>query len=57
VCTPEDALKCFITTDIDCLILEDFIISRTDNDLDLLAWMINLQGKASGVGHSVYTFI
>ena len=57
VCTPEDALKCFITTDIDCLILEDFIISRNDNDFDLIAWMINLQAKASGIVHDVYTFI
>ncbi|CAN5481992.1 carbamoyltransferase [soil metagenome] len=57
VCTPEDALKCFITTDIDCLILEDYIIGRADNDLDLVAWMINLQGKSSGIVHDVYTFI
>jgi carbamoyltransferase len=57
VCTPEDALKCFITTDIDCLILEDFIIKREDNDLDLMAWMINLQAKSSGIVHDVYTFI
>jgi carbamoyltransferase len=57
VCTPEDALKCFITTDIDCLILEDFIIQREDNDLDLMAWMINLQLKSTGIVHDVYTFI
>ncbi|QXV63880.1 carbamoyltransferase [Mucilaginibacter sp. 21P] len=55
--SPEDALKCFITTDIDSLILEDFIISRKNNDLDLLAWMIGLQGKTSGIVHDVYTFI
>jgi carbamoyltransferase len=57
VCTPEDALRCFITTEIDYLILEDFIISRVDNDLDLMSWMINLQVKSNGITHDVYTFV
>jgi carbamoyltransferase len=57
VCTPEDAIRCFATTDIDCLVLEDFIITREENNLDVMAWMINLQHKASGIVHDVYTFI
>lgn len=28
VCTPEDALKCFQQTDIDALVLEDFIVTK-----------------------------
>lgn len=30
VCTPADALFCFATTDIDCLVLEDFLLDRDD---------------------------
>jgi len=58
VCTPEDALRCFITTDIDCLVLEDFIIDRNDNDLDLLQFILmNDEVKSSGIAHDVYTFV
>lgn len=58
VCTPEDALRCFITTDIDCLVLENYIIDRSDNELDLLAMMINMQAEANeSVRKNVYTFI
>jgi len=58
VCTPEDALRCFITTDIDCLVLENYIIDRSDNELDLLAMMINMQAEANeAVRKNVYTFI
>jgi carbamoyltransferase len=29
VCTPEDAFRCFMATDMDALVLEDFIIEKT----------------------------
>jgi carbamoyltransferase len=58
VCTPEDALRCFITTDIDCLVLENFIIDRSDNELELLAMLIKMQEEANEtVRKNVYTFI
>jgi carbamoyltransferase len=28
VCTPEDAYRCFMATDIDCLVLEDLILTK-----------------------------
>lgn len=60
VCTPEEALICFITTDIDCLVLEDYIIDNEDNELSLLE-MINLNLVDRGIGFelnpNVYTFI
>lgn len=60
VCTPEEALICFITTDIDCLVLEDYIIDNEDNDLNLLE-MISLNLVDRGIGFelnpNVYTFI
>jgi carbamoyltransferase len=58
VCTPEDALRCFITTDIDCLVLEDLIIDRDDNELELLQFILmNDEVKPSGITHDVYTFV
>lgn len=58
VCSPEDALKCFITTNIDCLIIGDFIIDRDDNDLELLKLMLyNGATNLKGITHEVYTFV
>ena len=28
VCTPQDAIRCFLSTDIDLLALEDFVVSK-----------------------------
>ncbi|WP_217602627.1 carbamoyltransferase [Chitinophaga sp. GbtcB8] len=58
VCTPEDAIRCFVTTDIDCLVIEDFIIDREENSLDILKYLLlyTFPGK-SGIQHDVYTFI
>lgn len=59
VCTPEDALKCFITTDIDCLVMQDFIIERTDNNFEFLEYLLMFDTARSvqGITHDVYTFI
>ena len=59
VCSPEDALVCFITTDIDCLVLEDFIITKQDNEITMLE-MINNNFTERGrfeLNPNVYTFI
>jgi len=59
VCSPEDALRCFITTNIDCLVLEDFILDKKENDLIMLD-MINtnlLEKESFELNPSVYTFI
>jgi carbamoyltransferase len=58
VCTPLDALECFISTNIDSLVLGDFLIDRADNSLFLLQIMVNAQKKVkSQLPHHVYTFI
>jgi carbamoyltransferase len=58
VCTPEDALRCFITTDIDTLVLGNCIINREENDFELLKILLlnDFQGR-SGITHDVYTFV
>ena len=30
VCTPEDAYRCFLATDMDALVLEDFVVHKRD---------------------------
>ena len=30
VCNPEDAYRCFMATDMDCLVLENFVLSKHD---------------------------
>jgi carbamoyltransferase len=30
VCTPEDAYRCFLATEMDALVLEDHVIVKTD---------------------------
>lgn len=58
VCTPEDAIRCFVTTDIDCLVIEDLIIDREDNDFALLQLLFQSENvKADGITHDVYTFV
>ncbi len=36
VCTPIDAIKCFLNTNIDILVLNDFIIKKEEIDLNVL---------------------
>ncbi|MFS4449713.1 carbamoyltransferase [Maribacter sp. 2307UL18-2] len=60
VCTPEDAIKCFINTDIDCLVLGPIIIDREKQNFDFLRLFIDnylKDRKESGIQHKVYTFI
>jgi len=59
VCTPEDALKCFIKTDIDCLVLNGYIIEREKNPMEIKAYLLNLLGETavSGIEHDAYTFM
>ena len=32
VCSPEDAFNCFMGTDMDCLIIENFVLIKKDQD-------------------------
>ncbi|MEE9569587.1 MAG: carbamoyltransferase C-terminal domain-containing protein [Candidatus Binatia bacterium] len=36
VCTPEDAFLCFVATDIDCLVLENYVLMKEWQPSDLL---------------------
>jgi carbamoyltransferase len=36
VCTPEDAYRCFMATDMDCLVLEDHILLKDEQSFSLM---------------------
>jgi carbamoyltransferase len=36
VCTPQDAYRCFMATDMDCLVLEDHILLKEDQSFSLI---------------------
>jgi carbamoyltransferase len=57
VCTPTDALLCFIRSDLDCLVLEDVILDR--NGLPK-PWIDQFRGTLpprAAVSESVYTLL
>jgi carbamoyltransferase len=58
VCSPEDAVKCFVLTDIDTLVMEDFILDRSSNELEMLRLFLSYEGtRSTGISRDVYTFI
>lgn len=57
VCSPEDALKCFISSNIDCLVLGDYLVERDRNSLEGLEWMLQVEQSVFGTTYDVYTFI
>jgi carbamoyltransferase len=36
VCTPEDAYRCFMATDMDCLVLEDHVLLKDEQSFSLM---------------------
>jgi carbamoyltransferase len=36
VCSPEDAYRCFMATDMDCLVLEDHVLLKEDQGFSLI---------------------
>jgi carbamoyltransferase len=59
VCTPEDAIKCFVLSQLDGLVMGDYIILREDNELDILSYILQVTTKATedSIHHNIYTFI
>jgi carbamoyltransferase len=57
VCTPEDALLCFVRSRIDALVLEDFVIDRESIPPAWSEFVTVSQPAVPGVGFKVYTFL
>ena len=48
VCTPEDAYRCFMATDMDCLVLENHILVKQDQAFSILPGIDSYRRKYSG---------
>jgi carbamoyltransferase len=57
VCTPEDAILCFVRARLDALVIEEFILDRDAAPLTWEMTTLGLRRKGAGIGHSVYTLI
>jgi carbamoyltransferase len=57
VCTPVDALLCFVRSDLDCLVLEDVVLDRRDLPQEWGESFRDLAPARSGVGSTVYTLL
>lgn len=58
VCTPTDALLCFVKCGIDSLVLEDFVLDRSAIGCQWRELIVNLNRiRTPGVSHTVYTLM
>jgi carbamoyltransferase len=57
VCTPVDALLCFIRSDLDCLVLEDLLLDRDGLPDAWLRWFRDERLPARAMAHDVYTLL
>jgi carbamoyltransferase len=48
VCTPEDAYRCFMATDMDCLVLENHVLLKEEQTFSLMANIDAYREKYSG---------
>ncbi|MFC1599550.1 carbamoyltransferase [Patescibacteria group bacterium] len=45
VCTPEDALKCFLRTDMDILVMENYLVNKAKINKDRISQTLNYDQK------------
>jgi carbamoyltransferase len=58
VCTPLEALLCFIRSDLDCLVLGGFLLDKTAVPQRWSEWFANTRPERfEGVSNTVYTFL
>jgi carbamoyltransferase len=57
VCTPVEALLCFIRSDLDCLVLEDLLLDRDGLPDSWLRWLRDAPAFGAGVRDDVYTLL
>ena len=57
VCTPVDALLCFVRSDLDCLVLEDVILDRRAVPPQWREWFADMTTGRTGVSSMVYTLL
>jgi carbamoyltransferase len=61
VCTTVDAIRCFVRSEIDALVVEDFLLDRSGIppllDFHARQVAVDTRGRGEEVGHRVYTLL
>jgi carbamoyltransferase len=57
VCTPADALLCFLRSNIEMLVLEDFVVNRSALGPTAEALFRNVRANAPNITHRTYTLL
>ena len=57
VCSPVDAVLCFVRSDLDCLVLENIVLDRRDLPAQWRDWFAESSSERSGVSSMVYTLL
>lgn len=58
VCSPHDAIKCFIMSKLDYLVMGDILIDRKENSIELLEFLVEQSyEETSGIQTNIYTFL
>lgn len=59
VCSPYDAIRCFINANLDCLVLGDLVIERKDNNTNILEFTTKSYHyvMAKSITYDTYTFL
>ncbi len=57
VCTPIDALACFVRSNLDCLVLEGTVLDRRDVPLAWVETLCDTKAPGAGVPSTVYTLL
>ena len=57
VCSPEDAFLCFVRSNLDALVIEDFILDRSSMPAYWPLTSMSMGMRRGGIAHDVYTMV
>lgn len=60
VCSPEDAVKCFVLANLNCLVIGNYLVEESQNNLDKLRFTLDADRnflEDEHLQHNLYSFI
>jgi carbamoyltransferase len=58
VCSPYDAIGCFVIAQLDVLVIGDYFVDRNENDLEVIELMLKASyEQLPGINYNVYSFL
>lgn len=58
VCSPYDAVRCFVVARLDVLVINDYIIRRAENELEVLEQiLVKNHIREAGINYNTYSFL